>query len=120
MSYIVGTSLPNHKTLIYSLTYVYGVGLYTSKSICKKAGLGLDCKMNDISSRQVLVLETLIESSNVMVGSALQRFNNDRIRHLCEIVSYRGFRHRKGLPVRGQRTHTNSKRRSIFEWKKVI
>ena len=120
MSYIVGTSLPQDKTLIYALTHIYGIGFYNSKLICKKFGLGLDCKVQDLSSNQLSSLVLLIESLNIKIGSVLHRFNNDKIRNLCDIVSYRGSRHRKGLPVRGQRTHTNSKRRLKFEWKKNI
>lgn len=120
MSYIVGTSLPKHKTLIYAVTSIYGIGIYKSKSICKKGGFGLDCKVSDLSLKQLSFLESIIDFSVSLTGSDLRRFNYNKIRHLCDIVSYRGVRHRKGLPVRGQRTHTNSKRRVIFQWKHPI
>lgn len=120
MSYIVGTSLPRDKTLVYALTHVYGIGGYNSKLICRKAGLGQDCRVKDINANQLFSLTLFIESLNLMIGSNLRKFNTDRIRNLCDMVSYRGSRHRKGLPVRGQRTHTNSKRRPKFEWKKNI
>jgi len=120
MSYIVGTYLPNDKTLIYSLIRIYGVGLFRAKQICKGAGFGIDCRTSNISLKQIAGLESLVEASGFSLGSDLRRFNEEKIHHLCEIFSYKGFRHRKGLPVRGQRTHTNSKRRVIFKWKKII
>lgn len=120
MSYIVGTSLPKDKTLVYALMRIYGIGSTNSRLICKKTGLGQDCKVQDISFEQISSLSSLIESSNIKTGSTLRRFNNSNIRNLCDIISYRGSRHRKGLPVRGQRTHTNSKHRLKFEWKKNI
>jgi len=101
MSYIVGTYLPRDTTLIYSLTHIYGIGSYHSKLICKKAGLGQDCKIEDINMTQISNLAILIESLDIKVGSTLRRFNNYKIQNLCDITSYRGSRHRKGLPVRG-------------------
>jgi len=114
MSFIVGTPLPKDLVLIYSLTHIYGIGLYQSKIICKKAGFGLDSRGKDINYIQAKNLEKIIYNLSLVLSQDLRRFKKEKIYRLCDIFSYRGLRHRKGLPVRGQRTHTNSKRRSHF------
>lgn len=111
MSFIIGTPLPNDLILIYSFAHIYGIGLCHSKKICKKAGFGLDSRGKDVSFEQAKVLEKISENSGLVLGQDLRRFEKERIHRLCRISTYRGLRHRKGLPVRGQRTHTNSKRR---------
>lgn len=116
MSYIIGTSLPEDKTLIYSLTYVYGIGLSQSTNICKKLGIGVDCKSINLTTTQLIFIENFIESSVSYTGPELSRFNKERIKRLCSMLTYRGLRHRRGLPVRGQRTHTNAKRRDSIKW----
>lgn len=114
MSFIVGTPLPKDLILIYSFSHIYGIGLYHSKITCKKAGFGLDSRGKDISYNQAKILEKIAENLPLALGQDLRRFEKERIYRLCDILSYRGLRHRKGLPVRGQRTHTNSKRRSTL------
>lgn len=111
MSFIVGTPLPKDLILIYSFTHIYGIGLCQSKIICKKAGFGLDSRGKDIKYTQAKILEKIIDNTSLILGQDLRRFQKERIYRLCDIFSYKGLRHRKGLPVRGQRTHTNSKRR---------
>nr|YP_009672644.1 ribosomal protein S13 [Dictyopteris divaricata]QDB64129.1 ribosomal protein S13 [Dictyopteris divaricata] len=115
MSYIVGTSLPKDKNLAYSLCRIYGLGFYQSKIICDRGGFGTDCLPNDLNPNQIKDLSKLVESMPVLLGQDLRRFNSNRVKHLVGIASYRGLRHRKGLPVRGQRTHTNAKKRSAFK-----
>nr|YP_011008089.1 ribosomal protein S13 [Dictyotopsis propagulifera]WBP69955.1 ribosomal protein S13 [Dictyotopsis propagulifera] len=114
MSYIVGTYIFPQKAILFSLCKIYGINLSKSKAFCKKIGLGLDCKSSDLTIFQVKRLENLIESSSILLNDDLRRFNKEKIYRLYSILSYRGLRHRKGLPVRGQRTHTNSKRRPVI------
>ena len=111
MPYIIGTPIPEDKVLVQSLCGVYGLGLSQSKILCKKAGFGSDCRGSDITFLKGKILENLAEATSLPLGSDLRRFQNDRIRRLCSISTYRGLRHKKGLPVRGQRTHTNAKKR---------
>nr|YP_011008367.1 ribosomal protein S13 [Sporochnus bolleanus]WBP70338.1 ribosomal protein S13 [Sporochnus bolleanus] len=111
MPFIVGTSIPEDKVLVQSVACVYGIGLSQSKILCKRAGFGLDSRGKDVTFSQGKDLENLVEATPLPLGPDLYRFQDDNIRHLCVISSYRGLRHRKGLPVRGQRTHTNAKKR---------
>nr|YP_009073523.1 ribosomal protein S13 [Scytosiphon lomentaria]AIQ78527.1 ribosomal protein S13 [Scytosiphon lomentaria] len=113
MPYIIGTPIPEEKVLVQSLSHIYGIGLYQSKILCKKAGFGSDSRGKDVSFPKGKILENLAEGTSLPLGADLRRFQNDKIRRLCALSTYRGSRHRKGLPVRGQRTHTNSKKRPI-------
>ena len=113
MPYIIGTSIPEDKVLVQSVSRIYGLGLSQSKNLCKKAGFGLDSRGSDVNFAKGKTLENLAEGTLLPLGADLRRFQNDKIRRLCVLSTYRGSRHRKGLPVRGQRTHTNSKKRSI-------
>nr|YP_009549884.1 ribosomal protein S13 [Cladosiphon okamuranus]AYW52598.1 ribosomal protein S13 [Cladosiphon okamuranus] len=111
MPYIIGTSIPEDKVLVQSLSHVYGLGLTQSVNLCKKAGFGSDSRGSDVSFSKGQILEKLAEGASIPLGADLRRFQNNKIRRLCLLSTYRGSRHRKGLPVRGQRTHTNSKKR---------
>ena len=111
MSYIVGTSLPKDKLLAAALSNILGLGIYQTTKICRMSGLGPDCKVKDLTPTQWSILEEVVESLNLPTGPDLRRFQRDKVKRLFSILSYRGLRHRKGLPVRGQRTHTNAKRR---------
>lgn len=113
MSYIVGTSLSKEKLLVMALSSILGLGFYQTTKICRRAGFSPDCRVKDLTSYQWSVLEELVESLNTPVGPDLRRLHRDKIKRLCLILSYRGSRHRRGLPVRGQRTHTNAKRRVL-------
>nr|YP_010032384.1 ribosomal protein S13 [Schizocladia ischiensis]QOW07598.1 ribosomal protein S13 [Schizocladia ischiensis] len=110
MPYILGTSIPKDKILVQGLSLIYGIGLHQSKILCQKAGLAPDARGRDISRKQSLRLETLLEESFFLLGPDLRRFQKDRVRRLRLLKSYRGTRHLGGLPVRGQRTHTNASR----------
>jgi len=114
MSYIVGTSFSSEKSVFFSLPYLYGIGRYRSKILCNKLGFGLDCCFHDLDFTQVRLLENLIEVS-FRCGQDLEKFQKGRIQRLYSILCYRGLRHKRGLPVRGQRTHTNAKRRLPFK-----
>ena len=111
MPYIIGTSIPEDKVLVQSVAHIYGLGLTQSINLCKKAGFGSDSRGSDVSFSKGQILEKLAESSPFLLGADLRRFQNDKIRRLCVLSTYRGSRHKKGLPVRGQRTHTNAKKR---------
>lgn len=111
MPFIIGTSIPEEKVLVQSVALIYGIGLSQSKILCKKAGFGSDSRGSDVTFSKGLRLENLAEAIPLPLGPDLRRFQNDKIRRLCTISAYRGLRHRKGLPVRGQRTHTNAKKR---------
>ena len=114
MSYIVGTSFSAEKNVFFSLSYVYGIGKHRSKILCNKSGFGLDCRFCDVDFNQIKLLENLIEMS-YRWGQDLEKYQKDRIGRLYSISCYKGLRHKRGLPVRGQRTHTNSRRRPIFQ-----
>nr|YP_009327115.1 ribosomal protein S13 [Pleurocladia lacustris]ANS57834.1 ribosomal protein S13 [Pleurocladia lacustris]ANS57876.1 ribosomal protein S13 [Pleurocladia lacustris] len=116
MPYIIGTSIPEEKVLVQSMCDIYGLGLSQSKNLCKKAGFGSDARGSDVTFLKGKVLENFAEATLLPFGADLRRFQNDRIYHLCNISTYRGSRHRKGLPVRGQRTHTNAKKRPLLKF----
>ncbi|MCH2106219.1 MAG: 30S ribosomal protein S13 [Planctomycetes bacterium] len=110
MPRVNGVDIPNDKRLEISLTYVFGVGRMTARKIC--AGLELDPAMpaRDLTEEQVTTLSGFIEK-NYLVEGELRRFNASAINRLRDINCYRGLRHRRGLPVRGQRTKTNARGR---------
>lgn len=112
MPFIIGTSIPEDKVLVQSVSHIYGIGLSQSKILCKKAGFGSDSRGSHVTFAKGKNLENLAEATPLYLGADLRRFKNDKIRRLCVLSTYRGLRHRKGLPVRGQRTHTNAKKRS--------
>nr|QWK44994.1 ribosomal protein S13 [Analipus japonicus] len=111
MPFIVGKSIPEATILAQSVAHIYGIGLCQSKILCKKAGFGSDSRGSDLNFTKSRVLEELAEATPLPLGPDLRRFEKDNIRRLCIISAYRGLRHKKGLPVRGQRTHTNAKKR---------
>ncbi|CAN0438767.1 unnamed protein product [Pylaiella littoralis] len=116
MPYIVGTSIPEDKVLVQSVGHIYGLGFTQSISLCKKAGFGSDSRGRHVSFSKGKLLGNLAEATPLPLGADLRRFTNDKIKRLCSLSTYRGSRHRKGLPVRGQRTHTNAKKRPPFKF----
>ena len=110
MARIAGVNLPNQKRLEIGLTYIYGIGQSTAQKICKALELDPDEKIKDLTDDEVTKLRTYIDA-NVEVEGDLRRERSQAIKRLSEIGCYRGLRHRKGLPVRGQRTHTNARTR---------
>ena len=99
-----------HKFMVF---FKESIGLSQPKILCRKAGFGQDCRGKNVSFSQGKILGNLAENTSLFLGSDLRRFRNDKIRRLCLMSSYRGLRHKKGLPVRGQRTHTNAKKNTI-------
>lgn len=123
MARIAGIDLPKNKRGEVGLTYIFGIGRTTSRKLLDMAGLDYDTKVGDWSDSQVAVLRKVIEE-NAKVEGALRSEINGNIRRLIEIGCYRGIRHRKGLPLRGQRTRTNArtrkgKRRTVAGKKKA-
>ena len=110
MARIAGVDLPNNKRVEIGLTYIYGIGLTSSKDILAKTGINPDTRVKDITEDEVSKLREYIDR-NVKVEGDLRRETAFDIKRLIEIGCYRGVRHRKGLPVRGQRSKTNARTR---------
>ncbi len=111
MARIAGVDLPREKRIEIGLTYIYGIGRSTSDKILAAAGVNPDTRVRDITDDEVKKITEAIESLGVMVEGDLRREIALNIKRLQEIGCYRGIRHRKGLPVRGQRTKTNARTR---------
>ena len=110
MARIAGVNLPNQKRLEIGLTYIFGIGQSTAQKICKDLELDPDQKIKDLTDDEVTKLRTYIDA-NVEVEGDLRRERSQAIKRLSEIGCYRGIRHRRGLPARGQRTKTNARTR---------
>jgi len=107
---IAGVNLPNQKRLEIGLTYIYGIGPATARKVLAELGLSPDTKVRDLTDDETLKLQRHIDS-NLQVEGDLRRERSQAIKRLQEIGSYRGVRHRRGLPVNGQRTKTNARSR---------
>jgi small subunit ribosomal protein S13 len=107
---IAGVDLPRDKKIEYALCYIYGIGLTSAKEIVASAGVDPKTRVRDLTESEISDLRKVIESSYRVEGD-LRRELTMSIRRLMEIGSYRGLRHRRGLPVRGQRTKTNARMR---------
>ena len=110
MARIAGVNLPNQKRLEVGLTYIYGVGRSTSLKVCTDLGLSPDTKVRDLTDEEITKLRNYIDQ-NLEVEGDLRRDRQQAIKRLVEIGCYRGVRHRRGLPVNGQRTKTNARTR---------
>ena len=110
MARIAGVDLPREKRVEIGLTYIYGIGLTTSKEILSATGVNPDTRVKDLSEEETVKLREYIDRSLTIEGD-LRRETSMNIKRLMEIGCYRGLRHRRGLPVRGQRTHTNARTR---------
>ena len=110
MARLVGVDLPRDKRVEIGLTYIYGIGLTTSKKILAETGVDPDVRCNDLTEDDLTKLRDYIQN-NLTVEGDLHREVSQNIKRLMEIGCYRGLRHRRGLPVRGQRTHTNARTR---------
>lgn len=109
MLYLLETKLPENKSVFLSLTHVYGIGTSTSHLLCKKLGLSQNFKTKDLNKDQIIDLIKLVDSLELPINNELKKFKTLSLKKLINIKSYRGLRLLRGLPVRGQRTHTNSK-----------
>ena len=110
MARLVGVDLPRDKRIEVGLTYLYGIGLTTSKKILAETGVNPDTRVNDLTEDELSKLRDYIQA-NLTTEGDLHREVSQNIKRLMEIGCYRGLRHRRGLPVRGQRTHTNARTR---------
>jgi small subunit ribosomal protein S13 len=110
MARISGVNLPNQKRLEIGLTYIYGIGQPTAQKICAALGLSPDTKVRDLTEDEVAKLRDYIDQNEQVEGD-LRRERTQAIKRLQEIGSYRGLRHRRNLPLRGQRTKTNARTR---------
>ncbi len=110
MARIAGVNIPTNKRVEIGLTYIFGIGHFKAKEICKKIGIPTEKRVNELSDDEVLKIRELIDSEYHVEGE-LRREVGVNIKRLMDLGCYRGLRHRKGLPVRGQRTHTNARTR---------
>ena len=109
MARIAGVDLPRDKRVVVSLTYIYGIGRPTAEQILAKTGISEDIRVKDLTDEQINAIRNEVDS--IKVEGDLRREVNLNITRLIEIGSYRGLRHRRGLPVRGQKTKTNARTR---------
>ena len=110
MARIAGVDLPREKRVEIGLTYIFGIGLTTSQTIVRETGINPATRVRDLTEEEVVRLREYIDRNSKVEGD-LRREVSQNIKRLMEIGCYRGLRHRKGLPVRGQRTHTNARTR---------
>ena len=123
MARVAGVDLPPNKRAEIGLTYIYGIGRARSASILNEAQINLDTRVRDLSEEELSRIRAILEAEGEIEGDLRKRIQMD-IKRLMDIGAYRGLRHRRGLPVRGQRTHTNARtkkgpRRAIAGKKKV-
>ncbi len=110
MARVAGVDLPPNKRSEIGLTYIYGIGRPRATSILKEAGVNLDTRVSDLSEDELSRIRAILEAQGEIEGDLRKRVQMD-IKRLMDIGAYRGLRHRRGLPVRGQRTHTNARTR---------
>ncbi len=110
MARIAGVNIPTNKRVIVALTYIHGIGSTTAKKIVDKLGIDHSRRVQELTDQEVLQIRETIDS-DLMVEGDLRRETAMNIKRLMDLACYRGLRHRKGLPVRGQRTHTNARTR---------
>jgi small subunit ribosomal protein S13 len=110
MARISGVDLPRRKAIAYALPYIFGIGPATARAICSKAKIPENRKVDELTESDVKAIRDIIEGSHKVEGD-LRREIQQNIKRLMDLGCYRGLRHRKGLPVHGQRTHTNARTR---------
>ncbi|MFC3127085.1 30S ribosomal protein S13 [Pseudoroseomonas globiformis] len=110
MARIAGVNIPTNKRVLISLRYIYGIGPANAKVICEQLGIPDDRRVNQLTDDEIVKIRELVDREYRVEGD-LRRENAMNIKRLMDMACYRGLRHRKGLPVRGQRTHTNARTR---------
>lgn len=110
MARIAGVNIPSAKRVVIALTYIHGIGAVFSRQICEKAGVSLDKRVHQLNDAEVIRLREIIDADYTVEGE-LRREVGMNIKRLMDLGCYRGLRHRRRLPVRGQRTHTNARTR---------
>ncbi|PHS39061.1 MAG: 30S ribosomal protein S13 [Robiginitomaculum sp.] len=111
MARIAGVNIPTNKRVVIALTYIHGIGPAISSAICEKIGIESERRVHDLSDADVANLRDAITGGDFLVEGDLRRQISMNIKRLMDMGNYRGLRHRRGLPVRGQRTHTNARTR---------
>ena len=111
MARIVGVDIPRNKKIAYSLCYIHGIGLSTAVRICNKAKIDIEKRVQDLTEKQVVSIRETISALGINVEGELRSFNAMNIKRLKDVGTYRGLRHRRGLPANGQRTKTNARTR---------
>jgi small subunit ribosomal protein S13 len=111
MARIAGIDLPREKRIEIALTYIYGIGVPTAKRLLERSGVSPDARVKDLTEEQERKLREAIDAEGIKVEGDLRREVSSHIKRLMDIGCYRGIRHRRGLPVRGQRTKTNARTR---------
>ena len=110
MARIAGVNIPAAKRVVVALTYIHGIGDTKAHEICKKVGIPMECRVNELTDAEVIQIRETIDADYLVEGD-LRRENAMNIKRLLDMGVYRGLRHRRNLPVRGQRTHTNARTR---------
>ena len=110
MARIAGVNIPTAKRVVVALTYIHGIGSAKAREICEKIGIPLDRRVNQLTDQEVMQVRETIDRDYQVEGD-LRRETGQNIKRLMDLGNYRGLRHRRGLPVRGQRTHTNARTR---------
>ena len=110
MARIAGVNIPTNKRVGISLTYIHGIGPAKAREICEKCSISLESRVQDLTDHEVSGIREVIDRDHVVEGDLRREFAMN-IKRLMDLGCYRGVRHRKGLPVRGQRTHTNARSR---------
>jgi small subunit ribosomal protein S13 len=110
MARIAGVNIPTNKRVVIALQYIHGIGQAKAKEIVTKLNIAAESRVQDLSDQEVLHIRETIDADYTVEGD-LRRTTSMNIKRLMDLASYRGLRHRKGLPVRGQRTHTNARTR---------
>ena len=111
MARIVGVDIPRNKKIIYSLRYIHGIGLATPNKLCKEAKVDPNKRVQDLKEKEVVAIRNAISNSEMKVEGELRSNVAMNIKRLKDIATYKGLRHRRGLPVNGQRTKTNARTR---------
>ena len=111
MARIAGVNIPDNKHAVISLTYIFGVGRTTAKQLCAATGVEESAKIGELSEEQLVKIATVIQNEGILIEGDLRRERQGQMKRLASINCYRGIRHKRGLPVRGQRTRTNARTR---------
>ena len=110
MARIAGVNIPTNKRVVIALTYIHGIGAPTSQNICEKLAVPAERRVNELTEDEVIRIREIIDAEHTVEGD-LRRERAMAIKRLMDMACYRGFRHRRSLPTRGQRTHTNARTR---------
>ena len=110
MARIAGVNIPTNKRVVVALTYIHGIGDTKAKEITEKLGIPVATRVQDLTDQEILQIRETIDADHQVEGD-LRRQTSMNIKRLMDLACYRGLRHRRGLPVRGQRTHTNARTR---------